>query len=911
MIFQYVFFMLKANRFLFTVIVTIQLLHSNAQQAGFEMSPSAAQSVFLKPGKSPGAAWYMQKASEAGSGEIISSVTYKAEGWLPAIVPGTVLNSLVHNKVYPDPYYGDNNRRSRNLIPDISEAGREFYHYWFRTEFKVPAAFTSKKLWLKLHGINYRAAVWLNGKKLGTMAGMFEAGNFDITDIANRTGRNVLAIDVLPVDVPGDVYRNNNKRTGAVGENNNGGDGEIGKNVTMLMSVGWDFTSPDGIRDRNTGIWRDVELYTTGNVILQDPFVQTFLPLPDTSFSMQTVSVDVKNTTGVKQKGKLTGTIAGTPIRFGTDVELQPGETKQVVFRPDNYPQLKMKNPKLWWPIYKGNQHLYSLKLEFKQGNEISHGLTARFGVRQIQTDQHTPDRSRRFIVNGHPVFIRGTNWVPEAMLRSSAERTRTELRYTKQAGFNLVRLWAGGIAESDEFYRACDELGLLVWNEFRITGDTRFPQDTALYFQNLRATIKRIRSHPSVVYYVAPNESKALPGTKAVIHELDSTIGYQEQSECCGIHDGSPYKYENPMQYFENTASPRGSRVDGFNPEYGTPSLPLVESLREMMPEKDLWPINDSVWNYLDGNGFHNMNTKYREAVNQFGASSSIDEYARKAQLVGAMNYRAICEVWNYNKFNWGDRFASGFLFWYHNSPLPQTASRMYDWYLRPTAALYYAQNGLAPLHPQFDYYKNTVSVYNDYRRAFTNYTIEAKVYDLNSKLVHSQSRKINIPADGLVKDALKLDFNDNITQVHFIKLILRSPAGKEVGEAFYWRSKDVYKGAWTMTGPAVSGFSDIDKLPEAALTGSVKKREVNGKVFLNVRINNTSDKIAFFTQVRLMDKESAVLPATFYSDNFFSLLPGEVRNITIEVSRENWPKAKRLATESINAGQITLSVF
>lgn len=883
------------------------------QQVTREMKPSAPQSVFLaSDGTGKGKhAWFMKKTGEAGSGEVISSVDYKSDGWLPAIVPGTILNSLVHNKVYPDPYYGDNNRRSRGLIPDISEAGREFYHYWFRTEFKIPTTFAGKKLWLKLCGINYRAAIWLNGKRLGTMEGMFAANNFDITAIANRTGRNVLAVDVLPVDIPGDVFKNNKRRSGAIGENNNGGDGEIGKNVTMLMSVGWDFTSPDGIRDRNTGIWRDVELYATGNVTLQDPFVQTRLPLPDTSSSTLTVSVDVKNTTGVRQKGTLTGVIAGTDIEFETNVELQSGELKQIVFRPDAYPQLKMKNPRLWWPIYKGSQHLYALKLEFRQGNEVSHELVTRFGVREIQTDQHTPDRSRRFVVNGHPVFIRGTNWIPEAMLRSSAERTKTELRYTKQAGFNLVRLWAGGIAESDAFYRACDELGLLVWNEFWITGDTRFPQDTALYFQNLRATVKRIRSHPCVAYYVASNESKELPGTKAVIHALDSTIGYQEQSECCGIHDGSPYKYENPMQYFENTASARGSRVDGFNPEYGTPSLPLVESLREMMPEKDLWPINDSVWNYLDGNGFHNMNTKYREAVNQFGESASIDEYAGKAQLVGAMNYRAICEVWNYNKFGWGDRFASGFLFWYHNSPLPQTASRMYDWYLRPTAALYYAQNGLAPLHPQFDYYKNTVSVYNDYRKSFPDHTVEAMIYDLNSKLVHSQSKKINIPADGTVKDALKLDFNDAITQVHFIKLTLRSPAGKEVAEAFYWRSKDPYKGAWTMTGPAVSGFSDINKLPKTVLSGHAKKRTVNEKVFLTVRIKNMSDKISFFTQVRLMDKNGAVLPATFYSDNFFSLLPGEIRNITIEVSRDNWPNAKKLVAESINADRVTLSVF
>src|SRR5690606_31729751 len=131
-----------------------------------------------------------------------------------------------------------------------------------------------------------------------------------------------------------------------------------------------------------------------------------------------------------------------------------------------------------------------------------------------------------------------------------------------------------------------------------------------------------------------ASNESTEIPGTGALIHKLHPSVGYQIQSECCGIHDGSPYKYENPMQYFENTASVRGSRVDGFNPEYGTPCLPVIESLREMMPAKDLWPINDSVWNYLDGKGFHQITTKYRQAVDEFGPSSSIEEYAKKAQL-------------------------------------------------------------------------------------------------------------------------------------------------------------------------------------------------------------------------------------------------------------------------------------
>ena len=222
--------------------------------------------------------------------------------------------------------------------------------------------------------------------------------------------------------------------------------------------------------------------------------------------------------------------------------------------------------------------------------------------------------------MNGKRLFIRGTNWIPEAMLRTSDERTYAELRYSRQSGVNLLRMWGGGIAESDYFFQLCDELGLLVWQEFWMTGDTRHPHDKALYMSNVESTVKRIRNHPSLAYYVASNESTEVTGTPELLNKLDGTRGFQMQSECEGVHDGSPYKQVNPMQHYENTASPRGSRVDGFNPEYGAPTLPTVEILREMMDEKDLWPINKEVWDYLDGNGFHLMSTMYTDLVNNYG---------------------------------------------------------------------------------------------------------------------------------------------------------------------------------------------------------------------------------------------------------------------------------------------------
>lgn len=898
-------------KYIVVVLLLCLGMRSLAQQESLS-KPSSGQSFFLtsSAGHHGNYKWQIEKVSKADvGGEVISTTKYRARRWSNGVVPGTVLTSLVENKTYPDPYWGDLNRRSNNIIPDMADVGREFYHYWYRTSFTVPKSFAGKRIWVKLHGINYKSEIWFNGKKIGNLNGMFNTKSFDVTDLIDGRQPNVFAVNVSPVDVTGSSGPKNQKSNGAVGENSNGGNGEIGRNVTMLMSVGWDFTLPDGVRDRNTGIWRDVEVYATGNVVLENPFVQTDLPLPDTTSAKQTVSVEVYNASGNIEKGILKGIIKESNLKFEKTVELEPNERKTVVFSPDEFKVLNLIHPKLWWPVNKGQQNLYTLELSFTQGEKVRHAKSVRYGVREITSDQNTPDKSRRFLVNGYPVFIRGTNWVPEAMLRNTVKRTHAELRYTRQAGLNLLRLWGGGIAESDYFFDECDRLGFLVWNEYWLTGDTQFPTDVPLYLENLGSTVKRIRNHASLAYHVSSNESTEIKGAADLIKSLDPTRGYQMQSECCGVHDGSPYKYENPMQYFENTASRRGSRVNGFNPEYGTPCLPTVESLRAMMPEKDLWPMNKKVWDYMDGNGFHQITTKYTDAVNQFGLSNSIDEFAKKAQFVGALNYRAIWEVWNYNKFSFGDRWASGFLFWYHNSPTRQTGGRMYDWSLEPTAALYYSQDGLEPLHAQFDYLKNTVSVYNDYRTAFKGYQLTAEIYDIHSKKIAGSAVSIDIPSDGVVNDAIKLEFPAGLSQVHFIKLVLKDASDKFVSDSFYWRSNDKYQGAWTLTGPAVSGFQSIQDLGKANLNVDASFIDV-GKV--KVIVSNPSSVISFFTQLKLQTTKGVSLSPAFYSDNFFNLLPGESKTVEITYSKGDVPNGKViLLTDAFNIGSIIKHEF
>lgn len=850
--------------------------------------------------------WLMIKASDAkGTGTEISSGSFNTDAWKEAIVPGTVLTNLVEQKVYPEPYYGQNNYLKNHLIPDLANAGREFYTYWFRTEFEVPTSFKGRRIWLEPEGINYRAEIWVNGCLMGNMAGMFNNQPYDITDKVKAGEKSVLAIRVYPVDVPGTSLP---KSWGAVGEWHNGGDGWMGQNVSQLMTVGWDFTYKDGIRDRNTGIWKSIRLYSTGNIQLRNPFVTSQLAHPNYDKAAETVSVDVFNPNTQTFEGIVRGKILNTDIQLEKKIKLMRGEHKTITFTPEEFPQLNIDNPHLWWPKNKGEQYLYTLQLTLTNlSNDLSDSLQTRFGIREVVATRETPDKSKMFIINGHKTFIRGSNWIPEAMLRTDDSRMETELAYTDQCGINLLRLWGGGIAESDRFYELCDEYGIMVWQEFWMTGDTRHPLDEPLYLTNVESTVKRIRNHPSIIFYVSSNESTCVAGAEELINRLDDTRPYQMQSECDGVHDGSPYKQVNPMRHYENTASERGSRVDGFNPEYGAPTLPILESLREMMPAQDLWPVNKETWDYMDGSGFHLMTTVYTEMTNHYGESKNIDEFARRGQMVGAINSKSIWEVWNENKLGYGDRWCSGLLFWYHNCPHPQVCSRMWDWMLEPTASLFHTMHALEPVHVQYDYLKNTVSVANDYLLEQKGITVTAQVYDLNSKRVLSLTAKADVPADGVANDVLKIDFPENISPVHFIALQAKDAKGNVVSKNFYWRSTDKYEGKNTITGPCTAGFEPLGNMAAAKPTLKVKAlADNNGMHLWQVNIKNSSSKIAFFCQLLLTDENGNAVHRTHYSDNFITLLPGEQETILVRTSHTQGKKYRFKFNENMQPSKI-----
>jgi hypothetical protein len=315
------------------------------------------------------AGWEMIEAPKlSADGSTLSQPGVDTTDWYDATVPGTVLTTLVNEGVYPDPYFGLNNR----LIPETLNK----QDYWYRTEFTLPKNFSGRHLTLQFNGINYYAEVWFNGQYLGHITGAFIRGKFDVTALAHPDGKNVLAVMIAPPPDPGLLAEESMK----FGPREDGGklclDGP-----TFQCSEGWDWIPP--IRDRDSGIWQDVMLHATGPVTIEDPQVITQLPLPDTSRADVTVRTDLRNLTDTVQHGTLIGSFEG--VQFEQPVTLQPGETKDVAFNPKDFAQLTVHNPRLWWPNGYGKPELYHLNLKFASdaGDESDH-TTLQFGIREM-----------------------------------------------------------------------------------------------------------------------------------------------------------------------------------------------------------------------------------------------------------------------------------------------------------------------------------------------------------------------------------------------------------------------------------------------------------------------------------------------------------------------------------------------
>lgn len=842
--------------------------------------------------------------------------------WFPVKVPSTVLTGLVANHIYPDPYIGLNNM----LIPDACDSFNKKYNleqysflpndpnpwkkpYWYRTTFYVPKADQGRHFQLIFKGINYRAAVWVNGHPIADstqMAGMFGQYSLDISKVVKAGNVNGLAVKIYPLDYPGTPSEEQLKAMGPFFENG-GPTGDIGKNVTMLCSVGWDWIPP--VRDRNIGIWQPVYLRTSGAVTIGQPHLVTTLPsLPDTSTADLFLSLKLSNALENSSHGKLIVTITpenfmGSSLSFNKTIDLKPFEQMQVSFTPNNEPTLKIKNPHLWWSFDHGKPNLYRIRLEYKEGDQCSDDTSFVFGIRTVSSKLvEVPGKypRRDFYVNGQRINLVGGAWVPDMMLNRDSARYEHELLLCRNANANLIRIWGGGITPPDEFFNAADRLGLLVWSDFWITGDTQgefkgspnWPLQSSVFINNMTSTILRIRNHPSLLLWTGGNEGHArkelyyamrdsiiaLDGTRPFIPSSSGFAklpsdwkGSWPDNGPSGVYSGGPYSWQDPKEYYQLADS---AKDWVFKDETGIPSQPTYSTLHKGIPDL-IWDKNDSfplnnTWGYHDAcTGAGRYDLYYENMTKRFGKPMSMKDFSEKMQLMNAMGYQAIFEAAGHKLHDNG-----GVMLWKLNAAFPSVIWQIYDWYLEPNAGYYFMQNACESNHIQFDRDDSTIVVVNRSYHPLQKIIVEADGYSLGSKKLFHQTGIVSVNAaevKTVFSLAKQLEYLNGVT---FVLLTMKEADGKIISTNSYWLAPN-------------ENFTQLANMPKTNVTVNiVSANSTKTNRQWTLKLTNPTDRIAFFVHLTLKNFGHEVRPS-LWSTNYVTLSPHESIILKVEVPK------------------------
>jgi exo-1,4-beta-D-glucosaminidase len=783
-----------------------------------------------------------------------------------------VVGALVADKTYPDPNYGTNLKS----FPGMNHSSETFFAnqdmpkdspfrcaWWFRTEFTAPPEGEQKTSWLNFLGLNYRANIWLNGRKIADakdVAGTFTTFEFNVSK-ALRPGKiNALALEI---SAPG-------------------------KNDLGITWVDWNPTPPD----KNLGIWKEVFLRFSRDVALRNPFVSAQLDREYKNATL-TISADLRNVSNHEVNGVLRAEVEGRQV--SQPVSLKAGEMRAVSFAAEQYAQLRLENAKLWWPYTMGEQNLYRARISFDISNTTSDAATVTFGVREV-TSELTDKGYRLFKINGRKVLIRGAAWAPDMLLRWSPKRLDTDLDYVRDMGLNTIRL--EGRIDREEFYEKTDRLGILVmpgwtccdaWEQW----DKWKEEQHKIAGESLRSQIRILRNHPSVFVWLYGSDGPPPADVEkmylGILKELEwpnpsvssASATATTVTGDSGVKMTGPYEYVPPVYWLADT---KAGGAYGYNTETSPgPAIPPRESLERFIPKDHLWPIDD-VWNYhAGGERFTTINV-FTDGLNRrYGAATSLDDYLRKAQAVTYDGERAMFEAYGRNKYT-----ATGVIQWMVNNAWPSLIWHLYDYYQVPAGGYFGTKKAMEPVHVQYSYDDNSVAVVNSTYDEVRDAKVSAKLYSLDAKERGAREVRMNIAADSSTK-AFDLPEVEDLTRTYFLRLQLHDSSGKLLSDNFYWLSTkpDVmdweHKQDTVYTPQAEFGdLSGLNTLPQVKLDVTSTKENKGGGSGVRISVRNPSGSIAFMVHLRVTNRNGEDVTPILWSDNYFSLLPGEQRDIT-----------------------------
>ncbi len=822
-------------------------------------------------------AWRVQSACKLNAeGAAIATAGFPVADWIETSVPNTVLAAQVAAGVVPDPYFGDNLRKLPGADYPIGPSfanepmpADSPYHcgWWYRTEFTAPeAASPDERFWLHFGGINYRADVWLNGQKIAgaaDVAGAYRTYDFDVTGAIEPGKTNVLAVETF-----------------APTENDLG-----------INWVDWNPCPPD----KDMGLWGDVDLVTTGAVALRAPMAVTHFEDDTLDVADLTIYAELHNATDKAVKGEVSGSTVGAS--FTQSVELAAHEDRTVVFTPQEFPQLRIHNPPLWWPWQMGQPHLEQLTMRFTAEGRVEDQQSVEFGIREVTSELTAPNGSRLFRVNGKRILIRGGGWSPDMMLRPDENRLREQFRMVRDMNLNAIRL--EGKLETDEFFRLADEQGILIlagwcccdhWEQW----ESWKPEDLSIATASLRSQMLRLRSHPSLLVWLngsdhapPPNVERAYLDVEAQAHWPNPVLAAASGADTpgsgpTGVKMTGPYDYVEPSYWYVDREH---GGAFGFNTETSPgPAIPSLASRRRFLPDPEAWPPSPD-WSLHFGGGEFTSLKAFDEAMAAiYTKPASAADYERMAQTMSYDSERAMFEAYGKNKY-----VSTGVIQWMVNNAWPSMIWHLFDYSLDAGGGYFGAKKACEPLHIQYSYDDRSIVVVNSTYRPAAGLHASVQVHGLKWNELYNVQADVDAGPDSAqrvftIPDSLYA----GAERIFFVDLRLTDRSGRVLSRNFYWVPGTLTTFDWPKTWytytPAerYEDLNALTHLPPATVAAHAEIADTSRGRELRVRLSNTSTALAFQLHAAVRTPAGGLIAPVFWSDNWIELTPGESATLT-----------------------------
>ncbi|WP_372947329.1 beta-mannosidase [Mariniphaga sp.] len=813
--------------------------------------------------------------------EINEGWTFRQAGegeWMPATVPGTVHTDLMENGVIDDPYF---------RLNELDVQWIDKVNWEYKTIFSVDENMLDRdRVQLEFKGLDTYADVFLNGEQILAADNMFREWQVEVKDILNE-GENELHFRFRSPIAEGLKKYDANEFVYPGAENDQAERGEVerAKRVSIYTRkagyhYGWDW----GPRLVTSGIWRPVSLNAWDVARIEN------LQIIQNEVSEQKATFTAVFEIEAEKEGKATLSVNNDDeILATTSVQLQEGIQQYEV-------DFEIQNPQLWWSNGLGEAYLYNLTGELKI-RQRSIFENTRIGIRTLELVREEDEfgTSFYFKLNGHPVFMKGANNIPNDMFlpRVTEENYRTMIETAKNSNMNMLRVWGGGVYEEDIFYDLCDENGILVWQDFMFAC-AMFPNDEP-FLENIRHeaidNVKRLRNHPSIALWCGNNEiltawntwgwkgiaerqgedvpekvwqayvdifHKTLP---EVVEEFDPSRSYWGSSPSSGL--GVQADLVNGDEHYwgvwwgKEPFETYATHLARFMSEYGFQSFPEFSTVKKYTEPED-FDIYSEVMKSHQRSSIGNETIEYY----------LLKEYRRPKDFESFLYVNHVLQAEGIKFGLEGHRrampFTMGSLYWQLNDVWPVASWSSTDYYQKWKALQYYVKKGFEHVlvSPYQDDLKFKVGIVND-RLEQVSAQLILKMMDFDGRVIWETASLVEIPAN-----SSKDYFNENKFEFLYRKDSRNLLFSAELIENGITISRNLY---------FFRPFKELN-VPSPEVVYTLAKTDSGFDIELK------TDKLAKNVYLQIGDEEG------FFSDNYFDMLPGEkvTINLKTDISEE-----------------------